>query len=424
MQLNKPFNIKNGELFIDTIRMSDIANKYGTPLIIYSADIIRENYENLNKNFSDYYKNFSIKYAVKANSNIAILSLLNKLGSGVDVSSIGEIYLSEKAGISYSKMLFSPNNIDLKEIKYAMKRNITINFDDINQFKLIKATPEKLSFRINPGIGKGEFPGITTGGKKSKFGMPPEVAVKAYKLAKSEGVKSFGIHMMAGSNVLDNNYFIHLADKFFDIVGMISRKSGINFDFIDIGGGFGIPYKNNDKALDINYISKNMIKNLKNKINDYDLGDPELVMEPGRYIVGNSAVALGKINNIKAYNNNSVGIDISMNIFLRILLYGAFHNIELVDKFDEENNFTTNIVGQICENTDKLGSGINISEPELNDIIGIYNAGAYVSSMSNNYNGRLKPLELLYDNKNLYVIRRRDRLKDLTIGMEVPDYLR
>ncbi len=424
MELNKPFNIKNGELFIDNYRILDIVSKYNTPLILYSADIIRDNYDNLYKNFKEYYKNFSIKYAVKANSNLAILSLLNKLGSGVDVSSIGEIYLAKSAGINYDKMLFSPNNIDINEFKYAIKNNIAINFDDINQFTMLKKFPDKISFRINPGIGKGEFKEITTGGRKSKFGINVDTAIDAYKLAKSKGITHFGIHMMAGSNSLNSEYFISVTDKFFDIAGIISKKAEITFDFIDIGGGFGIPYRENDKPLNINHISKNIIKTLKSKLNDYDLGNPELNIEPGRYIAGNSAIALGKINNIKRYYDNFAGTDLNMDTFLRIPLYKAHHNIEIVNKFNIEKSFKANIVGNICENTDRLGSNIYIPEPEINDIIAVYNAGAYVSSMENNYNGRLKPLEILYDNNNFYVIRKRDNLKDLVINMKIPDYLK
>jgi len=424
MELDKPFNIRNNELFIGNYKISNIVNKYNTPLILYSAEIIENNYNNLYRSFTEYYKNFSIKYAVKANNNIAILSLLNKMNSGADVSSIGEIYLAKKAGIDYDKMLFSPNNIDLNEFKYAIRNNIAINFDDINQFNLLHKFPDKVSFRINPGIGRGEFKEITTGGRNTKFGINVDTAISAYKLAKSKNIKHFGIHMMAGSNSLDNNYFISIADKFFDIAGIISKKAEINFDFIDIGGGFGIPYKENDKPLDIKYISKNIIKNLKNKLNDYDLGNPELMIEPGRYITGNSAIAIGKINNIKKYNNNFVGTDLNMDILLRIPLYKAYHNIEIINKFNDEKDFKANIVGNICENTDRIGSNIYIQKPELNDIIAVYNAGAYVSSMENNYNGRLKPLELLYDNNNFYIIRKKDNLKDLTLNMKMPDYLR
>ncbi len=423
MELNKPFNIKNGELFIDNYKIFDLVNKYNTPLILYSADIIKDNYNNLYKNFNAYYKNFSIKYAVKANNNLAILSLLNKMNSGFDVSSIGEIYLAKKAGIDYNKMLFSPNNIDLNEFKYAVKNNIAINFDDINQFKLLKKFPDKISFSINPGPEKSEFKEITTGRKNSKFGINADTAVTAYKLAKSEGIKHFGIQMMA-ANSLNNEYFISIAAQFFDIAGIISKKAGITFDFIYICGGLGIPYKENDKTLDINYISKNTIKNLKNRLNDYDLGYPELSIGSGKYITGNSAIALGKINNIKKYHNNFAGTDINMNIFLRIPLYKTHHNIEIINKFNVEKTFKANIVGNICENTDKIGSNLYIPEPEINDIICVYNAGAYVSSMENNYNGRLKLLELLYDNNNFYVIRKRDNLKDLTINMKIPDYLK
>jgi len=416
------FDIVDGKLLFSGGDLLEISKIYGTPLIVYSRSIIEKNVREFRTAF--HIENFSLHYAMKANYNPAILSILRENGVGIDAANLNEVLLALQTGFSREKILASPNNLSEDELKKIRDTGVTINFDDISQFKMVAADPpETVSFRINPGIGKGEFEGTTTGGKGSKFGMPPEAALSAYETAIENDVHKFGIHMMTGSNVLEPEFFRESTRTFFSIAYKISQKLGISFEFIDIGGGFGVPYRDDEKPMDLNKTANYIKENMKN-YKDLFTENTKLIAEPGRYIVANSAVLVSKITCKKNYDKNIIGTDTGMNILLRPALYGAVHPIIPIVKFFNKKEEKGDVVGPICENTDKIGKDILIQKLEPGDFIAILNAGAYVTSMSSNYNLQPRATEILLDNGREYIIRKRDNLPDMLINFIVPDHLK
>lgn len=399
-------SIKNGYLFWHERNLYDMAKKFKTPLIVYSKEDIINNYTNINNSISKYFTNYEIKYAIKANNNKYILRLIKNLGAGVDASSKNEIIDAINSGFKSSKISFSPNNVSPEELEFALNNNININFDSLNQYRLIKNKDIKsISFRIKTDYGKGEFKGITTSGKGSKFGEIPKNALEGYKEAKENGCKNFGMHIMAGSNVRDYKHFKKVTNDILNIAINFENKLNIKFDYIDIGGGFGIPYRPNENILDIDKSFEKIFNAFKSKYkNDF----PELIIEPGRYLTGNAGIILGTVYDIKKHEINYVGTDIGMNVLIRPALYGAYHHIEIVNKIDKIHNFKCDVTGQICENTDRIGKNILLPEPSCNDIIAVFSSGSYVQTMASHYNGREIPEELLLLKTGERIIKKRE----------------
>lgn len=419
-----PFQNMNGSLALEGTDLVEAARKIGTPYIAISEQRIRDNYRRIFRAFHSKYSNFAIRYAVKANSNLAVISILRQEGSGVDSSTVDEIKMAIKAGIPANEIAYTPNNAPSEELNEAVSLGVGINFDDINQMNMVGSNlPETVSFRVNPGIGGGEFKGIVTAGPRTKFGIPSEAAIPSYKKAKELGANRFGMQMMAGSNVLDWKHFDKISKAFFDLAGRTSEGLGIQFSYLDLGGGFGVPYKHEQGLLDIEKAAEVIVKNLKDACDKYSMEEPKLLIEPGRYLVSDAAVIMGRIMNVKSYDANFVGTDIGMNILMRPALYGAYHHIVIANKLNSELGFKADIVGQICESTDKIGVDMQLAKPEIGDYIAVFNAGAYVSSMSSNYNGHVKPAEILIRKSGYTIVKARETFDDLVRGFVLPEDL-
>ncbi len=387
---------EKGELSWFGHNVVSIARRYGTPLIVYSLDRIEDNYYRLHNALKSSLERFAVRYAIKANSNSVILSHISQMGCGADASSIYEIDLALKAGFPNSRVSFTPNNISRTEMINAIDKGVTVNFDSIGQFNMVvDHLPHCVSFRIKSAYGRGEFKGITTSGHGAKFGELPENAVLGYRKAKELGRRHFGIHIMAGSNVRDATHFLKVVENISDIALRIESEAGINFDYMDIGGGFGVPYRPDESALDVGAVMSGIREILIEKFGTRGRDIPEIVIEPGRYLVADAGLLLGTVYDIKRHEKNYVGTDLGMNILIRPALYGAYHHIVVATGLDREADFKCDITGQICENTDRIATDITIAESVEGDIIAVYNSGAYVSSMSNNYNGRPKPAEVI-----------------------------
>src|SRR5579875_1956902 len=291
-----PFYNSDGSLWLDEINLVDLTRKRGTPLLVISEKQIRQNIRRITEPFRNRFQKFSIRYAVKANPNPAVLAIVRQEGCGVDASSTIEIQLAKRVNFPPNLISFTPNNADFDELSFGVNSGVSINFDDLSQFRLLKGNlPETVSFRVNPGIGGGEYPGITTAGKDSKFGIPPNIAEIGYLEAKNMGCKKFGIHMMAGSNILEWDHFDRVTNAFFEIAGKISQKLDIEFSYLDIGGGFGVPYRPEQREIDLEKVASCIKANYDRAKKEFAMGSPELVIEPGRFIVANSAVLLGKV---------------------------------------------------------------------------------------------------------------------------------
>lgn len=425
-KIKKPLENRNGVLRIGGCSTVELADAYDTPLYVYDENRIRENFRNLYNAFASHYKKFKLYYAMKANNNLALLKILKSERAGIDVSGPAEIYLAEKVGFSRDKMLYSGVYHTDEELKYALNKNIPINLEDVSQIhRLFKfGKPKFLSFRINPGIGKGNFEGNVFAGKDAKFGIIEGDVMKAYQKAKEYGVKSFGIHMMTGSCILNEDYFVEITEKLMDIAGAVSKKLNITFDFVDIGGGFGIPYAAEEKELDINSVGRKVCQKFKEKIEQYHLNQPYLVAEPGRYLICDAGILLTQVHSIKNGYKKFVGVDAGMNTLIRPMLYNAYHEILLANKMNAKPWEKVNIVGPICENTDQFAKDRIMPKIKEGDLLAILNVGAYGFGMGSQYNNRPRAAEVLVNNGRHELIRKRENFDDLVRCVVIPKRLK
>ena len=386
------------ELKIGNISTIQLANEFDTPLYVYDKQIILKRIQDLKQSFP----NANICYAIKANSNLELLKLIANQGLGADCSNAVELHQAKQAGFNLKNSVFTAVNPKNQDLKQALESGITINLDDISILKrLLKyGTPEILSFRINPGFGKGKFPGIVVGGSGTKFGMNEDLAREAYKLAKQHGITRFGIQMMTGSCVLYEDYFVELTLAIQEIANRISTSLNIQFEFIDIGGGLGVPYEPHEKPLNLKSIGEKVEKAFNHP--------GKLFLEPGRYIVAESGTLLTQVTTIK---NNFIGVDAGMSTLLRPALYDAYHPIILANNTEAEYTQEINIVGPVCENTDFFAKNRAMPTLKEGNILAIQVAGAYCFVMSSRYNGLLRPAEILVDENSTQIIRKRETLE-------------
>ena len=393
--------------------INDIAKEFGTPIYVYDEEKIRHNYLILRDTFTKYYPDTHIHYSVKANSNLHILKIFNELGSGADCSSPVEFMLSQKAGFPDDKILYTGNYESIEDFEALKGAGIKINLDDINSFKrLLRVfTPERISFRINPGIGRGGFEGIVTAGSDAKFGVPYEKAYEAYKLAKDAGIKRFGIHMMTGSNNLEPYYFAEIVDKLLTITGKQLQELDIIPEYIDIGGGLGIPYEDYEEELDIEKAAKLVTETFNERCEKFGFKKPSLILEPGRYLVANAGYLVTKVTGIKKSYKTFAGLDAGMNTLIRPALYGAKHRVSVYNK-DSNQEFVT-LCGRICENSDIFAQHALLPKLEENDLLIFRDAGAYGYVMSSVYNGRLRPAEVLVNKSGARLIKKAESFDDI-----------
>ncbi len=414
-------------IYIGDVAVRRIAEKYGTPTYVYDERRIRENYRRAFAAFSRYYPDFRFFYAVKACNNPAIASILVKEGAGIDAASVNEILLAKKLGLGGEDVMFSGNFLSDEDIRSGLGSGVIFNLDDISLLpRVLKfGRPELLSFRVNPGYGKsdvGDF--VTNAGPDAKFGVHPDKVYDAYKLAKEAGIRRFGAHMMPGSCIRDPEYFSFITKLLMDIIGRVGRELSIDFEFIDLGGGLGIPYRPGDKHLDIDQAAKQVADIFQAKISEYGLKPPRLMMEPARYFVGDAGYVIGRVHSIKDSYKRIAGTDVGMNILVRPVMYGAYHHI-YVDGKEHEPKAKISLCGQLCENTDfwvkERSLPASLAE---GDIIVIENAGAYGFAMSYQYNGRLRPAEVLVDGRRHWLIRKREEFKEMILNTRIPSHLK
>lgn len=412
-----------GRLEIDGVSAEDIASAMGTPVYVYSEKRIRDNYRRISSAFGKKRKRFKANFAVKSNNNLTTLNILRQEGAGADCSCPAEIMLARMAGFGGKEILYSGNYNTDEELKYGLDSGAIINLDDgpLLQRLLKYGRPEVISFRINPGTGKGKYEGLVTAGPDAKFGMMEEEAIAAYRMAKGAGIKRFGLHMMSGSNVLDPEYFPAITERLMDIAARIAEEIGIEFDFIDVGGGFGVPYQEGEHELPIEEVASMVVDSFEGKIaSSGKMGDPVLYIEPGRYIVCDAGVLLATVTHVKKARKNFVGCDAGMNTLLRPALYGAYHEILAADRLNDEKRLTANVTGQICENSDIMGKDRNLPDMKEGDLLAFLNCGAYGYSMASNYNTRTMPAECFIIGGKVFLTRERETFTDFLRRQVVP----
>ncbi|MGV8084825.1 MAG: diaminopimelate decarboxylase [Candidatus Bilamarchaeum sp.] len=413
---------KAGKLFIGDIAVNELCEKFGTPLYVINQKRIEENYQRIKNAFSNNYKNIKVHYAMKANSNLNVLEILKDLGAKIDAVSEGEVRAALKAGFSKGDIFYTGSGIDKVELDFLLKNDIRINLDSISDLEKIDniKIPEFISFRINPETGSGHHSHVVTGGKDTKFGIWEQEAIEAYKKAKKIGVKKFGIHMHIGSNIFDTAEFCKAIDRFMEIASNISKNAKIEFELFDIGGGFGVPYRPDQDELDIEKHAKTVVSRFREKLEQYELGQPALLIEPGRYIVADAAVLLTKVSTIKKTPYKKFAfVDAGMNTLIRPAMYESYHHIVIDGKINQKPTQKYDVVGPICESGDVFAKDRMLPQIEEDDIVAILTAGAYGQTMSSNYNLRPRAAEVIISKGKYMTVRERERIDFLVSENEL-----
>lgn len=376
----------------------EIIKKYPTPFHIYDEKGIRETARKLYKAFSwaDNFKNY---FAVKALPNPHILKILKEEGMGTDCSSLPELILAEKVGITGESIMFTSNDTPAKEFKKAKELSAIINLDDISHIEFLEKSvgiPDIICFRYNPGSLRKHKGNVIIGKPEdAKYGLTKSQLFEAYKTMKDKGVRRFALHTMVVSNELDNKAIVETAGMLFDLVVEISKKLGIIFEFVNLGGGIGIPYKLTDKPIDLDYVSKNIKKLYEQKIIKNRLDPLRIVMECGRFITGPHGYLVTTVIHKKEIYKNYIGVDACMANLMRPGMYGAYHHETVLGKENVLLNHKYDVVGSLCENNDKFAIDRKLPKIDIGDIIVIHNTGAHGHAMGFNYNGKLRSAELL-----------------------------
>ena len=402
-------NYINNKLSFDNKLIDSIAKKYGTPLYCYSFEKIKKNITNFKKNF----KSFSplICFAVKSNTNIKILKEIKKFNIGADVVSIGELMKALKAGIKPQKIVFSGVGKTTKEIEYAITKNILlINTESKSEILEIEKIAKKkkkiinIGIRLNPNTDAKTLSQISTGKKENKFGVNQKIflqLVSYLKDSKYLNLKCLSVHI--GSQILNHKPY----ENMLKVIDKIISKSNHKFEYIDLGGGMGIDYEHNNSKLNLKKYSKNIQKFLKKN-------NSKIIFEPGRSIVGNSAVLITKILYIKeGYKKDFVILDAAMNDLMRPALYGAKHRIIPSKKTKKVTKKSYEFVGPICESTDTFSIVKKYQKLNEKDFLVICDVGAYGTSLASNYNVRPKPIEILIKGSKIQVINKRQKISEL-----------
>lgn len=418
-------NPKVIDLPVSAIRRS--VEKYPTPFFLYSEKKIRANCRCLKNTFRAYFPTFEPLYAVKANNNPRLLKIIFSEGFGADASSEAEAWIVQKLG---AKGMYTGNYTSEAEFRFVIKTgSFMLNLDDITMLETIKkiGVPEFLSFRVNPGFnqshaargrgGRRDEDGIKSNylaGPDAKYGVPLERIVDAYRRAKALGVKRFAIHAMTGSNVLDESYFESVAMILLETAGKIKQKLGVCIERLNIGGGFGVPYRPEEKSLDLQKLAKGVRRAFDRQCAKYDLPEPILMAEPGRIIMADTAWLVGRVNVIKESYKKFAGIDAGMNDLPRPAIYDAYHHVSVVGKKLSGRKEKINVVGRLCENNDQFAKDRLLPVVRVGDLIAIHNAGAHAYAMGHNYNTRPRSAEyLLAEKGTLSIIRRAESIADI-----------
>jgi diaminopimelate decarboxylase len=387
-------------------QLVDLAERFGTPLYVYHAEKIKEQYEKLTSGFSVIDSKFF--FACKALTNINILKYIHSLGCGIDCSSINEVKLALHAGVPSEKILYTSNGISFDEIQEAVGYGVHINIDSLSnleKFGKKYGNSYPVGVRLRPNILAGGNLKISTGHEKSKFGIPIEQLDLLRKIVAENNIRIKTLHIHTGSDIKDADVFVHGIKVLSEIV-----KYFPDLEVIDLGGGFKVPYEPDDEETDIAWIAGKLKKFLDSHV--FNGKKFQLWFEPGKYLVSECGYLVTQVNVIK--DNGAqifAGVNSGLNHLIRPMMYDAYHHIVNVSNSDGEEK-VYNVTGYICE-TDNLASDRLLHEVREGDYLVLYNAGAYGFEMSSNYNSRYKPAEVLVKDGEAFLIRKRDEFGDL-----------
>ncbi len=401
--------LRKNNLCVENVSALTLAKKFKTPFYCYSLRQLKNNFNNFNRVFK------SVKplicFSVKSNGNINLLKKLKKMGSGADVVSAGELLKATKAGINAKKIVFSGIGKTEEELRIAIKKEILlINIESENELNLINKISKKnsgkvsIGLRLNPNVTGKTHRKISTGGKDEKFGLAYNDFISlCKKIKKMKNVNLDGLSVHIGSQITSIVPF----KKVLSVINKIINKTKINFKFIDLGGGMGISYSKNEKQINLKNYAKLVSKFIKNK-------NSKIIFEPGRFIIGDTAILISKIIYIKKNRNKKfVILDAGMNNLMRPALYNAYHEIIPLRKTKKLFKGSFEFVGPVCESSDKFSKLKKFSQIKEGDYIGILNVGAYGMSLSSNYNARPHLAEIMVEGSKYKIIRKRQSLENL-----------
>jgi len=415
------FQYRGDELLCEEVPVRGIAETVGTPFYLYSLNTLESHFRAFQNAFSKV--DHLICFSAKANSNIAILRIFVRMGGGVDVVSGGELFRSMKASASPDKIVYSGVGKREEEIEYALELPILMfNIESTQELILIDRiagrmrTKAPIALRVNPDVDPKTHPYISTGLKKNKFGINLQKSLDDYRLANTlPNVKVIGVSCHIGSQLTEVRPFVEAVQRIKELVLKL-RAEGMNIQYMDIGGGLGITYNQEEPPHPRDY-ARALMKELKEI-------DCTLILEPGRVIVGNAGVLVTRVLYTKAgEEKNFIVVDAAMNDLIRPSLYGSYQRVQPVHRSDRPE-WTADVVGPICESSDFLAKDRKLPQAEQGDLLAVMSAGAYGFSMSSNYNSRPRVAEVLVAKDKFFVIRQREDYDDLIRGEIIPDFLK
>jgi len=393
-----------------------IAKQEGHPVYVYDANKIEQQFTRLQNAFKGVEK-LRINYACKALSNLSILGLMKKMGSGLDTVSIQEVQMGIKAGFKPKDIIFTPNGVSLEEIEKAAKIGVQINIDNLSILEQFgtKHPNIPVCIRINPHVMAGGNSNMSVGHIDSKFGISIHQIPHVLRIVENTKMHINGVHMHTGSDILDIEVFLYASEILFDTALQFK-----NLEFLDFGSGFKVPYREGDIETNIEELGEKLTERFHRFCETYG-STLELAFEPGKFLVSQAGYFLVQVNAVKQTTSTVFAqVDSGFNHLIRPMLYGSHHEIKNISKPNGKERFYT-VVGYICE-TDTFGSNRKIAEISEGDILAFQNAGAYCFTMASNYNSRFRPAEILWYNNQAHVIRKRETFEDLVYNQVLLDF--
>ena len=395
--------------------LTSIANQFGSPIYVYDAEKMEHQYKRLTQAFQSV-PQLRINYAVKALSNVNILSYMHSLGAGLDTVSIQEVKLGLSAGVPAQMIIFTPNGVSLEEIEEAAALGVQINIDNLSLLEQFgsKHPDVPVCIRINPHVMAGGNANISVGHIDSKFGISIHQLPHIVRIVENTGMRINGIHMHTGSDILDIDVFLHAAEILFT-----TAKSFHDLEFLDFGSGFKVPYHPNDIETNIEELGQKLGERFKSFCKDYGK-ELTLAFEPGKFLVSEAGYFLTQVNVVKQTTSTVFAqVNSGFNHLIRPMLYGSQHHIENISNPNGRERFYS-VVGYICE-TDTFANNRRINEISEGDLLCFHNAGAYCFSMASNYNSRFRPAEIFWHQGEAKLIRKAEQFDDLLHNQVVLD---
>jgi len=404
-------------------QLEAVAAKVPTPFHLYDEKGIRDNARRFREAFSWVPGGFTNFFAVKALPNPYIIDIVKSEGMGADCSSLGELLLAEACGITGENIMFSSNNTPAKEFQKAFELGAIINLDDLSHIDYLETAlggklPELLCFRYNPGklkegnvlIGKPE---------EAKYGFTHPQILEGYRRLKAKGVKRFGLHTMVASNELSTEYFVETARMLFELVVEVHKMTGIRMEFVNLGGGIGVPYRPEHKPVDLELLGQRVQQTYREIIVPAGLDPLRVVTENGRMVTGPYGYLVSRVLHKKSTYKEYLGLDASMANLMRPGMYGAYHHITVPGK-EKGPRKIYDVTGSLCENNDKFAIDREIPDPAIGDLVVIHESGAHGHSMGFNYNAKLRSAEVLWQEGKFHQIRRAETYADLFATIDYP----